>query len=253
MFLSSHHIQQKYVEHYINKNDLFGGEQLFAEELKSKLILKDNFLDIGIGAGRTTSLFSGMFDSYTGIDIDPDMINEAVKKYGNDSKRNFLLADATALSDVIKSEFDAIFFSFNGIDYILDKEKRKKCLREIYGATKKGGYFCYSTHNIGYLQQHFKLGTVESLKSMLLEINKWLMIRIKNKSLKTLLASGIEPIYDGDRMFTVQYLYSSYDNAVNELTSSGFSIESSFNYLTGEAIDPSQLSSVPWLGFICKK
>lgn len=59
----------------------------------------------------------------------------------------FEVADAGDLSLFGDASFDAVVFSFNGIDYLAPNEKRHQCLRECHRVLKPGGVFIFSSHN----------------------------------------------------------------------------------------------------------
>ncbi|MBN8994592.1 MAG: class I SAM-dependent methyltransferase [Rhizobiales bacterium] len=99
-------------------------------------------LDIGIGAGRTCAPLSSMFGSYIGIDYSSELV--AVARERNPGL-DLRVMDGRALA--FGEEFDAVVFSWNGIDSV-DFESRLKILQEMQRVLKPGGYILYSTHNL---------------------------------------------------------------------------------------------------------
>lgn len=100
-------------------------------------------LDLGCGAGRTTKILRQNFDMVIGTDISRPMIEKAQKLHPD---INFNIASATNLP-YADEWFDAVFFSFNGLDYLYPETEREKALREIKRVLKPGGLFAYSSHN----------------------------------------------------------------------------------------------------------
>jgi SAM-dependent methyltransferase len=105
-------------------------------------------LDIGCGCGRTSLFLKRMGHSVTGIDIVPEMIEEARKLVEG---VDFKVMDACDLHFPDES-FDYVLFSFNGMDYIWPEGKRSRCLGEVYRILKQGQSFVFSTHNALSLQ-----------------------------------------------------------------------------------------------------
>jgi SAM-dependent methyltransferase len=100
-------------------------------------------LDLGVGAGRTTSYLAQFAARYVAIDFMPNMVAEAQR---NHPGRDIRQADARELpfSD---GEFSFVLFSFNGIDYV-EPADRPRILREARRVLAPGGVFAYSTHNL---------------------------------------------------------------------------------------------------------
>jgi SAM-dependent methyltransferase len=101
-------------------------------------------LDLGVGGGRTAGPLSKTADRYVGIDYSQGMVEASRARY---PKLEFRLGDATDLSQFEDRLFDAVVFSFNGIDYIRADEGRAKCLREVARVLKPSGVFVVSSHN----------------------------------------------------------------------------------------------------------
>lgn len=109
-----------------------------ADQLK-----KGRLLDIGIGGGRTTQELIHRCENYTGIDYSNNFVQQCRVKF---PKTDIRLMDARDLSSFPDNFFDLVNFSFNGIDYV-NQEDRKKILKEIQRVLKPSGLFFFSTHN----------------------------------------------------------------------------------------------------------
>ena len=101
-------------------------------------------LDMGVGGGRTTPYLSQKASRYVGIDYSEEMVRLCRDKF---PRTEFLVADASDLSAFSDGSFDAIVFSFNGLDYLFPEEQRWKCLRECWRVLRAGGVFVFSSHN----------------------------------------------------------------------------------------------------------
>lgn len=100
-------------------------------------------LDLGVGGGRTTTYLAPRASHYVGIDYAASMVAASRAKFPG---QEFLVADAADLSMFSNSSFDAVVFSFNGIDN-LNGDGRRRCLDHICRVLKGGGVFIFSTHN----------------------------------------------------------------------------------------------------------
>lgn len=140
--------QEKNIKRYgeaIDEVGLWDSEKIIFH----KYIEKNNkILDIGCGAGRTTiNLFKEGYTSITGLDVAENLLNYA-KSYSesNNLNINFILGDATNLN-FPNNTFDAVIFSYNGMQCIPKKENRAKVLKEIYRVLKSGGIYIFTAHN----------------------------------------------------------------------------------------------------------
>jgi ubiquinone/menaquinone biosynthesis C-methylase UbiE len=127
--------------HYASLNYLSPCERLiFDAHLRPEI----DILDLGVGGGRTTPYLSKIASRYVGADYSEAMIRACRAKY---PENEFLVADAANLSMFPESSFDAVVFSFNGIDYLRPLEKRMQCLRECWRVLRPGGKLIFSSHN----------------------------------------------------------------------------------------------------------
>ncbi len=101
-------------------------------------------LDMGVGGARTTPYLSQKASRYVGMDYSEEMVRLCGDKF---PQLEFLIADASDLSAFSDRSFDAIVFSFNGLDYLFPEDQRWKCLRECERVLRVGGVFIFSSHN----------------------------------------------------------------------------------------------------------
>ena len=112
--------------HYAALNYLTPCEQLL---FRTYIKPGTDVLDLGVGGGHTTSYLSRIASHYVGVDYSEAMIHACRRKFLD---LDFMLADASDLSVCKDASFDAIVFSFNGLDYVVPEEKRLRCLRECH-------------------------------------------------------------------------------------------------------------------------
>jgi ubiquinone/menaquinone biosynthesis C-methylase UbiE len=131
------------VAHYADLDYLTACEQLLFE---TYLHPGMSIMDLGVGGGRTTPHLSAIASasSYVGVDYSEQLIRVCRSKFPH---LQFKVADASDLSQFADCSFDAIVFSFNGIDELVPDNKRRNCLRECHRVLKTGGIYIFSTHN----------------------------------------------------------------------------------------------------------
>lgn len=101
-------------------------------------------LDMGCGTGRTTTHLKTIGHTLIGVDVAPNMICAARDKHPD---IDFMVGDA---SDIRFRDgyFDAVLFSFNGLDCLYPYKNRVKAMNEINRVLKPDGLFIYSSHKI---------------------------------------------------------------------------------------------------------
>ncbi|MCB1498909.1 MAG: class I SAM-dependent methyltransferase [Bauldia sp.] len=100
-------------------------------------------LDIGCGSGRSTRMLHGMGADLVGVDISRHLI-EVARALAPTIE--YHVADAQSLP-FPDSVFDAVLFSFNGLDYVYPKANRDRAVTEVRRVLKSGGRFIVSHHN----------------------------------------------------------------------------------------------------------
>jgi ubiquinone/menaquinone biosynthesis C-methylase UbiE len=129
------------VAHYAGLDYLTACEQfLFEHYLRPGM----SIMDLGVGGGRTTPYLSSIASGYVGADYSEEMIRVCRSKFPH---LRFDVADAADLSQFADGSFDAVVFSFNGVDQLVPDEKREDCLRECHRVLKAGGVYIFSSHN----------------------------------------------------------------------------------------------------------
>jgi SAM-dependent methyltransferase len=128
------------VSYYAAATELQPAErELFKKHLRPDI----SVLDMGVGGGRTTPHLAERAHRYVGIDYSEEMVRACRARYPNE---RFELCDASNLSTFADGSFDAVVFSFNGIDY-LGPEERARCFSEVARVLADDGKFIFSSHN----------------------------------------------------------------------------------------------------------
>lgn len=141
------------VDYYARHAGLQAVEQYLFERY---ITPASRMLDIGIGGGRTTAYLNAVVADYVGIDYSAAMVAAAREKFPQLDIRHL---DATNLAGLAADRFDAVVFSFNGIDYIPRDQDRAQCLREVWRVLKPQGIFIFSTHHARFLIETPQLAT----------------------------------------------------------------------------------------------
>jgi SAM-dependent methyltransferase len=247
---------QNVVSYYKKYETLQKPEETILRLIQADLHNKD-FLDIGIGGGRTTIHFAPLVKTYTGIDYSAGMVNECISRFeGKFSNAIFLKEDARTLTSFQDNSFDIIFFSFNGIDYIAPEEREKVFLRAKQ-LLRKGGFFCFSTHNINSLINmpyfEFRLNIPAAIKRIF-EVIK--IKKINKKQLASALTADCITINDGAHNYGLETCYTRTSFQIKQLENAGFSGIKIFGLSTGEELkntDQIKSSSEKWLYYFCLK
>ncbi len=130
---------------YTAKKWLMPSEEAIFELLKFGKNIK--ILDLGCGWGRTTAaLYEKGFKNIIWADFAENLIEGAKAEYPHLAEL-FFVWDATDLKQFRAEEFDVVFFSFNGIDYIPDALSRIQAYHEIFRVLKDGWMYIFSSHN----------------------------------------------------------------------------------------------------------
>ncbi len=127
---------------YARKTDLKPDEaeilRRYGHEISERRIL-----DLGVGGGRTTPHLLELSSDYIGLDYSKEMIERCRRRYPG---VRFELGDARDLSAFPEGSFDAVLFTYNGIDAV-GHEDRLKILNGVHRILKRRALFFFSSHN----------------------------------------------------------------------------------------------------------
>lgn len=235
--------------YYQSLETLFETEKVLFEKLFPKI--KDSkILDLGVGGGRTTKFLLQVSDDYTGIDYVAQFAEETSEKYPN---AKILCCDARNLEAFENETFDFILFSYNGIDYVSNKD-RLKALKEIYRVLKTGGTFMFSSHNREY-ECFNKLPWHQTIK---FNVKYFIFVlhcfyhlpkhfRMKKYEVYT---DDYAIINDGDHRFSLLHYYISIDKQNEQLNEIGFFDIEAYD-IEGKLVESDSASH--WIYYLAKK
>jgi len=145
------------VDLYSHRSALQGPERAIVNRL-GKWLAGRRMLDIGVGGGRTTLHFAPLVATYVGIDYSPPMITACKARIGNEMDNiTFAVGDVRDLSSFNTGAFDFVLFSYNGLDYI-GHDDRLRAFSELHRVCAPSGFVCFSSHNLGFVPELFRLG-----------------------------------------------------------------------------------------------
>lgn len=101
-------------------------------------------LDLGCGAGRTSTVLTAEGYETVGLDTSRPMISIAAEA---DPDVTYVAGDASRLP-FEDASFENVLFSYNGLDELRPESVRTEALREVYRVLEPGGCFAFSSHNI---------------------------------------------------------------------------------------------------------
>jgi len=227
-------------------------EEIVLDRLKSEL-KNMKMLDVGVGGGRTTYHFAKLPKEYIGIDYAKNMTRACKKRFLKLPKRtSFITCDARSMPFRDQC-FDFILFSFNGIDLMSHKD-RLKVFEEIGRVGKENSLFCFSAHNLFFLDRLFSFKLSRNPLKLYKNIRLFLLLKIMNRDIQKLKKKPFVVINDPSHNCKELAYYIRPQEQVKQLISLGFkNIE--VMSLDGKQIkDEIRLSTIedPWLHYLCR-
>ena len=125
-------VTRYYIDNRSTFKDLYKSESKLLYKLKKKSIKK--ILDFGCATGSFYKIFSKMFKdiSYVGIDIEKEMIKNALKIYGKNRNTKFILSKKKKLS--YKDNYFDLAFCTSVLHHV---EEYKKTINELVRVSSK--------------------------------------------------------------------------------------------------------------------
>lgn len=211
-----------------------------------------DFLDLGVGAGRTATHFMPAVRSYTGIDISEPMVETCRRRFRDG---RFMVADARDLSAFGDGSFDFVLFSFNGIDHV-NKEGREKVLKEVWRVLRPEGIFLFSSHNSAFdLRARHGFRWHPSPLETWRSFRRWCFFRLLNPGYALLRARPTMYVWDGAESFRLAVFYGYASAILGELRKYGFGNIEIRSGQSGERLEEGEAdkASEPWLYYLCHK
>jgi SAM-dependent methyltransferase len=150
--------------HYYSDSNLEPAEWAVLKRFKTEWARMD-MLDIGVGAGRTSHVFSAITRSYTGIDYARRALELCRDRIGETNSVRFILCDAREMSRRLDRQFDFIMFSMNGIDSV-NHADRLRIFAEVRALLKEQGHFLFSSHSLAAPPRRLNLPGFDPLRPL---------------------------------------------------------------------------------------
>ena len=213
------------------------------------------FLDVGVGAGRTTRHFAPKVGEYVGVDFAPEMIHACGKRFASENWRaSYHVGDARDMGMFADGSFDFVCFSYNGIDYV-DHEGRLRILREIHRVLRTGGHFFFSTHNVLFAPRLFGFRFSWNPPDLARHFRKVLRRRRHCPDFRRLHRMPHAVINDDSHDFRLSTYYIQPTEQIAQLAGNGFAHTRIYSALTGEVlgVGDQRTHHEHWLYYLCAK
>ena len=158
-------LRDEVVAEYASFDFLLAPEQAILDGLDGLESMR--MLDLGVGGGRTTSQLLDRVGEYVGVDLSPQMVAACRERFATwiGPRVRFEVGDATDLRDFADASFDLVLFAFQGIDSVVEHERRLRVLREVRRVCADGATFAFSSDNLLYARR--RLGYARALRAAL--------------------------------------------------------------------------------------
>jgi ubiquinone/menaquinone biosynthesis C-methylase UbiE len=249
-------VYERYVHEY-EEYRLYPPEREFLWRLKDKWSTA-RMLDIGVGTGRTTSIFSMLVAEYVGIDYSEAMLEQCRRVLPERNGVSYVLRDARDLSCFGDKPFDVVLFSMNGLDSV-DLQTRTSILREVLKVLAPGGFFFFSTHSIRAFSKYKPLPEFRFMspvrsgyklaKAVRSRLQGWTYQRhIDTEAVRKQKWAALKT---GDHNYEIDIVHVDPAYQVAELKALGFGIEAVLDS-DGRTVD-ADTSASEWLYFLCNR
>lgn len=194
-------------------------------------------LDLGVGAGRTLPTLRDRASRYVAIDYSHAMVDATSSRFPGADVR---WGDAADLSEFEDGSFDAVMFSYNGLDYLAPYSRRRQALAEIRRVLRTDGVFIMSSHNPRALIR--RSAHDDRSRSRRTLISAYMTLRAvasRGLSQASLRGSG----YHTDHVQGLHTYFATPTQLAGELASAGYSV---LDMLGGDSPVSPRTWSSPW-------
>ena len=242
------------VRHYATQKYLQKPEETILNIFRDKL-KPMKMLDIGVGAGRTTPYFASHVAEYVGIDCSANMIKACEQQFRDFHKNiSFKVCDVRSMKIFDNNYFDFILFSFNGLDYI-SHEDRLLALQQIRRVCKRGGFFCFSAHNLQSIANLYAIRSKHPAKLLYRIFVRNPLLTVLNGRFDKIKKHGYAIIRDSSHWFRLKTYYIHPGEQVKQLDNLGFNHIRIYS-LDGKEVEEvsrfERTSANSWLYYLCR-
>lgn len=148
------------VAEYASFDFIFGAEQLLVDELRRR-DRPGAVLDLGVGGGRTTEPLAAVARTYVGVDVSLPMVEACRARFADRGELpvTFVAADARQLP-FADASFEAVLFSFNGLDVVGGQDARRAVLDELRRVAAPASVVWFSSSNLLFAVEQLSARTV---------------------------------------------------------------------------------------------
>jgi ubiquinone/menaquinone biosynthesis C-methylase UbiE len=186
-----------------------------------------------------------------GVDYVPEMVSACKNRFAHE-RYEIMHGDARHLRGLDDEQFDLVLFSHNGLDCVTH-EDRLRVLGEIHRVSRRGAWFCFSSHNLGRAPD--LLGGKRRGLGRLLDALLSARIRANNPEYGTWFARPHATLRDGAYGFRLVSYHIRAMAQVAQLRDAGFADVRVFSLSGGEeiALEEAQRSRDPWLYYLARR
>lgn len=151
-------LRDEVVAEYASFDFLFAPERAILDAVDGLGSMR--VLDLGVGGGRTTSQLLGRAGEYVGVDLSPQMVQACRERFADwiGPRVRFAVCDATDLGEFADGSFHLVLFAFQGIDSVVEHDRRLRVLSEVRRVCADGATFAFSSDNLLYARRRLRYG-----------------------------------------------------------------------------------------------
>ena len=151
-------LRDEVVAEYASFDFLFAPERAILDAVDGLAAMR--VLDLGVGGGRTSAQLLGRVGEYVGVDLSPQMVQACRERFADwiGPRVRFAVGDATDLGEFADGSFDVVLFAFQGIDSVVEHDRRLRVLREVRRVCADGATFAFSSDNLLYARRRLRYG-----------------------------------------------------------------------------------------------